>query len=63
VAYAPDSPPNTNEEYDAMEISNERTDRQVAENLQRFFDAESDDGADDFSPTPSPGIVIGETTR
>uniref|UniRef100_A0A2N9J7J2 Aminotransferase-like plant mobile domain-containing protein n=1 Tax=Fagus sylvatica TaxID=28930 RepID=A0A2N9J7J2_FAGSY len=63
VAYAPDSLPNTDEEYDAMEISNERTDRQVAENLQRFFDAESDDGADDFSPTPSPGIVIGETTR
>lgn len=63
MAYAPDSPPDTDEEYDAMETSRERTDCRAAENLQRFFDAQSDDGADDFLPTPSPGTVIGETAR
>uniref|UniRef100_A0A2N9FE95 Aminotransferase-like plant mobile domain-containing protein n=1 Tax=Fagus sylvatica TaxID=28930 RepID=A0A2N9FE95_FAGSY len=63
VAYALDSLPNTDEEYDAMETFCERTDHWVAEDLQRFFDAESDDGANDNLSTLSPGIVIRETAR
>ena len=63
MAYAPDSPSDTGEDYDAMETSRERIDRRVAEDLKQSFDAESDDDADDALPTPSPGIVIGEIAR
>ena len=53
MAYAPDSPSDTGEDYDAMETSRERTDRRVAEDLKQSFDAESDDDADCHDPNPN----------
>jgi hypothetical protein len=63
VAYARDSSPDTDDEYDAMENPRTRADPVVAENLQRFFNAESDDIAEEVLPTPSPGITIGGNAR
>ena len=45
MAYAPESSPDTDDEYDAMEDPPIRADRVVAKNLQRLFDAEADDVA------------------
>uniref|UniRef100_A0A2N9G1L4 Aminotransferase-like plant mobile domain-containing protein n=1 Tax=Fagus sylvatica TaxID=28930 RepID=A0A2N9G1L4_FAGSY len=63
VAYARDSSPDTDDEYDAVENPRTRADRVVAENLQRFFDAETDDVAEEVLPAPSPGITIGGNAR
>jgi hypothetical protein len=41
VAYAPESSPNTDDEYDAMEDVRTRADSAIARNLQAELDAEA----------------------
>jgi hypothetical protein len=64
VAYALESPPDIDDEYDAMEDPRTHADRVVAENLQRQFDAEADDvAAGAVRPPLGAGITIGGSTR
>uniref|UniRef100_A0A2N9EQA0 Aminotransferase-like plant mobile domain-containing protein n=1 Tax=Fagus sylvatica TaxID=28930 RepID=A0A2N9EQA0_FAGSY len=64
VAYASESSPDTDDEYDAMEDPYTHDDQVVAENLQRLFDAEADDvAAEEVRPPPGAGITIGGSTR
>jgi hypothetical protein len=70
VAYAPESSPDTDDEYDAMEDVRTRFDASIARNLQAELDAEATGPASSAArPPPRPGVVIGrsagpsETTR
>jgi hypothetical protein len=70
VAYAPESSPDTDDEYDAMEDVRTRVDASLARDLQAEFDAEAAGSAPSAARAPSrPGVVIGrsagpsETTR
>jgi hypothetical protein len=70
VAYAPESSPDTDDEYDAMEDVRTRFDAFIAQNLQAKLDAEAIGPASSAArPPPRPGVVIGrsagpsETTR
>jgi hypothetical protein len=64
VAYASESPPDTDDDYNAMEDPRTRADRVITENLQRRFDAEADDTATgEVRPPPGAGITIGGNTR
>uniref|UniRef100_A0A2N9I6H3 Aminotransferase-like plant mobile domain-containing protein n=1 Tax=Fagus sylvatica TaxID=28930 RepID=A0A2N9I6H3_FAGSY len=64
VAYEPESPPNTNDEYDAMEDVRTRADASIARNLQAELDAEAAGLASGATRPPSrPGITIGRSAR
>jgi hypothetical protein len=70
VAYAPESSPDTDDEYDAMEDVRTRVDASLARDLQAEFDAEASGLAPGAARAPPrPGVVIGrsagpsETTR
>jgi hypothetical protein len=70
VAYAPESSPDTDDEYDAMEDVRTRVDASLARDLQAEFDAEAAGLAPGAARAPPrPGVVIGrsagpsETTR
>ena len=64
VAYAPESSPDTDDEYDAMEDPRTRTDSMIARNLQEHFDAEAASvTAGEARPPPGPGITIGGSAR
>jgi hypothetical protein len=70
VAYAPESSPDTDDEYDAMEDVRTRLDASLARNLQAELDAEAAGLAPGtVRAPPRPGVVIGrsagpsETTR
>jgi hypothetical protein len=70
VAYAPESSPDTDDEYDAMEDVRTRVDASLARDLQAEFDAEAVGLAPGAARAPPrPGVVIGrsagpsETTR
>uniref|UniRef100_A0A2N9GLG1 Aminotransferase-like plant mobile domain-containing protein n=1 Tax=Fagus sylvatica TaxID=28930 RepID=A0A2N9GLG1_FAGSY len=70
VAYAPESSPDTDDEYDAMEDVRTRVDASLARDLQAEFDAEAAGSAPSAARAPPrPGVVIGrsagpsETTR
>uniref|UniRef100_A0A2N9H3T6 Uncharacterized protein n=1 Tax=Fagus sylvatica TaxID=28930 RepID=A0A2N9H3T6_FAGSY len=70
VAYAPESSPDTDDEYDTMEDVRTRLDASLARNLQAELDAEAAGLAPSAARAPPrPGVVIGrsagpsETTR
>uniref|UniRef100_A0A2N9EEA6 Aminotransferase-like plant mobile domain-containing protein n=1 Tax=Fagus sylvatica TaxID=28930 RepID=A0A2N9EEA6_FAGSY len=64
VAYAPESSPDTDEEYDAMEDVRTRVNSAIARNLQAKLDAEAASiAASAARPTPGPGITIGGSAR
>jgi hypothetical protein len=70
VAYAPESSPDTDDEYDVMEDVRTRVDASLARDLQAEFDAEAAGLAPGAARAPPrPGVVIGrsagpsETTR
>jgi hypothetical protein len=64
VAYAPESSPDTDDEYDAMEDVRTRLDASLARNLQAELDAEAASLAPSAArPPPRPGVVIGRSAR
>ena len=64
VLYEPESPPDTDDEYDAMEDVHTRADASIARNLQAELDAEDAGLASGATRPPSrPGIVIGRSAR
>jgi hypothetical protein len=64
VAYAPESSPDTDDEYDAMEDVRTRADSTIARNLQAELDAEAAGLASGATRPPSrPGVVIGRSAR
>jgi hypothetical protein len=64
VAYAPESSPDTDDEYDAMEDVRTRFDASIARNLQAELDAEATGPASStIRPPPRPGVVIGRSAR
>ena len=64
VAYKPESSPDTDDEYDAMEDVHTRADASIARNLQVELDAEDAGLASGATRPPSrPGIVIGRSAR
>ena len=64
VAYEPESSPDTDDEYDAMEDVRTRADASIARNLQAELDAEAAGLASGATRPPSrPGIVIGRSAR
>uniref|UniRef100_A0A2N9HNL2 Aminotransferase-like plant mobile domain-containing protein n=1 Tax=Fagus sylvatica TaxID=28930 RepID=A0A2N9HNL2_FAGSY len=64
VAYAPESSPDTDDEYDAMEDVRTRVDASLARDLQAEFDAEATGPASStIRPPPRPGVVIGRSAR
>uniref|UniRef100_A0A2N9G967 Aminotransferase-like plant mobile domain-containing protein n=1 Tax=Fagus sylvatica TaxID=28930 RepID=A0A2N9G967_FAGSY len=64
VLYEPDSPPDTDDEYDAMEDVRTRVDASIARNLQAELDAEAAGLASSTVRPPSrPGITIGRSAR
>jgi hypothetical protein len=64
VAYAPESSPDTDDEYDAMEDVRTRFDASIARNLQAELDAEATGPASStVRPPPRPGVVIGRSAR
>jgi hypothetical protein len=64
VAYAPESFPDTDDEYDAMEDVRTRADSTIARNLQAELDAEAVHLASGATQPPSrPGVVIGRSAR
>ena len=64
MVYASESPPDTDDEYNAMEDPRTRADQVIAENLQRRFDAEADvAAAGEVRPPPGAGITIGGSTQ
>jgi hypothetical protein len=64
VIYASESPPDTDDEYDAMEDVRTRVDASLARDLQAEFDAEAA-GLSSSAARPSsrPGITIGRSAR
>ena len=64
VAYAPESSPDTDDEYDVMEDPRTRADSAIARNLQAELDAEAACiAAGAARPPPGPGITIGGNAR
>uniref|UniRef100_A0A2N9GED5 Uncharacterized protein n=1 Tax=Fagus sylvatica TaxID=28930 RepID=A0A2N9GED5_FAGSY len=64
VAYAPESSPDTDDEYDAMEDVRTRLDASLARNLQAELDAEAAGLAPSAARAPPrPGVVIGRSAR
>jgi hypothetical protein len=64
VVYAPESSPDTDDEYDAMEDVRTRFDASIARNLQAELDAEAIGPASSSArPSPRPGVVIGRSAR
>jgi hypothetical protein len=64
VAYEPESPPNTDDEYDAMEDVRTRADASIARNLQAELDAEAAGLVSGAARPPSrPSIIIGRSAR
>jgi hypothetical protein len=64
VAYAPESSPDTDDEYGAMEDVRTRLDASLARNLQAELDAEAAGLAPSAArPPPRPGVVIGRSAR
>uniref|UniRef100_A0A2N9G516 Aminotransferase-like plant mobile domain-containing protein n=1 Tax=Fagus sylvatica TaxID=28930 RepID=A0A2N9G516_FAGSY len=64
VVYAPESSPDTDDEYDAMEDVRTRFDASIARNLQAELDAEATGPASSAArPPPRPGVVIGRSAR
>ena len=64
MAYAPESSPDTDDEYDAMEDPRTRVASMVAMNLQRQFDAEAAGVAtEEVRPPLGPSITIGGSAR
>jgi hypothetical protein len=64
VAYEPESPPDTDDEYDAMEDVRTRADASIARNLQVELDAEAAGLASGATqPLSRPGIIIGRSAR
>uniref|UniRef100_A0A2N9FDV4 Aminotransferase-like plant mobile domain-containing protein n=1 Tax=Fagus sylvatica TaxID=28930 RepID=A0A2N9FDV4_FAGSY len=64
VAYAPESSPDTDDEYDAIEGPRTRADSVIARNLQEHFDAEATGiAAREVRPPLGPGITIGASAR
>jgi hypothetical protein len=64
VAYAPESSPDTDDEYGAMEDVRTRLDASLARNLQAELDAEAAGLAPSAArPPPRPGVVIGHSAR
>ena len=64
VAYEPESPPDTDDEYDAMEDVRTCADASIARNLQAELDAEATGLASGATWPPSqPGIIIGRSAR
>jgi hypothetical protein len=64
VVYAPESSPDTDDEYDAMEDVRTRFDASIARNLQAELDAEAIGPASSAArPLPRPGVVIGRSAR
>ena len=64
VAYATESPPDIDDEYDAMEDVRTRADSAIARNLQAELDAEATGIAASAARPPSrPGITIGRSAR
>jgi hypothetical protein len=64
VLYEPESPPDTDDEYEAMEDVRTRVDASIARNLQDELDAEAA-GLTSSAARPSsrPGITIGRSAR
>ena len=64
VVYETESPPDTDEEYDAMEDVRTRFDASIARNLQAELDAEAAGLASSTArPSSRPGITIGRSAR
>jgi hypothetical protein len=64
VAYAPESSPDTDDEYDVMEDPRTRADSAIARNLQVELDAEAAGIATGAArPPPGPGITISGNAR
>uniref|UniRef100_A0A2N9F750 Aminotransferase-like plant mobile domain-containing protein n=1 Tax=Fagus sylvatica TaxID=28930 RepID=A0A2N9F750_FAGSY len=64
VMYAPESSPDTDDEYDAMEDVRTCLDASIARNLQAELDAEAAGPASSAArPPPRPGVVIGRSAR
>jgi hypothetical protein len=64
VAYAPESSPDTDDEYNTMEDPRTHADSVIARNLQEHFDAEAASvAAGEARPPPGPGITIGGSAR
>ena len=64
VLYEPESPPDTNDEYEAMEDVRTGVDASIARNLQAKLDAEADGLASSTArPSSRPGITIGRSAR
>jgi hypothetical protein len=64
VAYAPESSPDTDDEYDVMEDVSTRADSVIARNLQAELDAEAVGIAAGVARPPlGPGITIGGSAR
>jgi hypothetical protein len=64
VMYAPESSPDTDDEYDAMEDVRTCFDASIARNLQAELDAEAAGPASSAArPPPQPGVVIGRSAR
>uniref|UniRef100_A0A2N9EQN6 Aminotransferase-like plant mobile domain-containing protein n=1 Tax=Fagus sylvatica TaxID=28930 RepID=A0A2N9EQN6_FAGSY len=64
VIYASESPPDTDDEYDAMEDVRTRVDASLARDLQAEFDAEAAGlSSSTARPSSRPGITIGRSAR
>ena len=64
VLYEPESPPDTDDEYEAMEDVRTRVDASIARNLQAELDAEAASVTPGAArPPPGPGISIGRGAR
>ena len=64
VIYAPESSPDTNDEYDAMEDVRTCANASIARNLQAELDAEAVSLVSSAArPSSRPGVVIGRSTR
>ena len=64
VLYEPESPPDTDDEYEAMEDVRTRVDASIARNLQDELDAEAAGlTSSAVRPSSRPGITIGRSAR
>jgi hypothetical protein len=64
VVYAPESSPDTDDGYDAMEDVRTRFDASIARNLQAELDAEAAGPTSSAArPPPRPGVIIGRSAR
>ena len=64
VLYEPESPPDTDDKYEAMEDVRTRVDASIARNLQDELDAEATGLISSATrPSSRPSITIGRSTR